>query len=333
VDSPSRLETRAVSAYLNGRYDDSANLWVRAYERWVEEEVFDRAVRCAFWLAMGLQDRGQGAKANGWLTRAARLAEDRLVAKAAPGEARDAQVAGVARGYLLAPTAIRQMFGGDAKDALASFNEMARIAERCSDVDLVALSALGRGNCLIRLGQSAEGRALLDELLLDLASDDVLPMVAGLVYCAVIEMSRATFDTERAREWTAALGDWCSTRPGVMGYRGRCHVYRAEVMQIQGAWSDALEESQLASARFPEAHPAAGGAQYRQAEIHRLRGNQNRGVVESVPGLYFIGLHFLYAMSSAMIHGVGRDAEYIAMHITRSAGHDSPALAIVAERP
>ena len=40
-----------------------------------------------------------------------------------------------------------------------------------------------------------------------------------------------------------------------------------------------------------------------------------RGVVEGQPGLYLVGLHFLYAMSSAMIHGVGRDAEYIATHI------------------
>ncbi|HSB53373.1 MAG TPA: hypothetical protein VLD58_03420, partial [Gemmatimonadales bacterium] len=28
--------------------------------------------------------------------------------------------------------------------------------------------------------------------------------------------------------------------------------------------------------------------------------------------LGFVGLHFLYAMSSGMIHGVGRDAEYLA---------------------
>ncbi len=32
------------------------------------------------------------------------------------------------------------------------------------------------------------------------------------------------------------------------------------------------------------------------------------GVVESAPGLYFVGLHFLHSMSSGMIHGVGRDA-------------------------
>ena len=38
---------------------------------------------------------------------------------------------------------------------------------------------------------------------------------------------------------------------------------------------------------------------------------QWRGVVEGEPGLYFVGLHFLYAFSSTMIHGVGRDARYV----------------------
>ena len=37
-----------------------------------------------------------------------------------------------------------------------------------------------------------------------------------------------------------------------------------------------------------------------------------RGVVGTEPGLYFVGLHFLYAMSSPMIQGVSRDARYIA---------------------
>jgi len=36
-----------------------------------------------------------------------------------------------------------------------------------------------------------------------------------------------------------------------------------------------------------------------------------RGVVASEPGLYFVGLHFLYALSSVMVHGVGRDAEHV----------------------
>jgi putative flavoprotein involved in K+ transport len=37
-----------------------------------------------------------------------------------------------------------------------------------------------------------------------------------------------------------------------------------------------------------------------------------RGLVPREPGISFVGLHFLYAMSSTMIHGVGRDAERIA---------------------
>jgi len=40
-----------------------------------------------------------------------------------------------------------------------------------------------------------------------------------------------------------------------------------------------------------------------------------RGLVAGQPGLYFVGLHFLYALSSTMIHGVARDAERIARAI------------------
>lgn len=41
----------------------------------------------------------------------------------------------------------------------------------------------------------------------------------------------------------------------------------------------------------------------------------DRGVVEAIPGLYFVGLPFLYSISSALVGGVGRDAEYIVDHI------------------
>ena len=46
----------------------------------------------------------------------------------------------------------------------------------------------------------------------------------------------------------------------------------------------------------------------------------DRGVVHTCPGLYFIGLLFLYSLSSALLGGVGRDAEHIVDHIvsTRS---------------
>lgn len=36
-----------------------------------------------------------------------------------------------------------------------------------------------------------------------------------------------------------------------------------------------------------------------------------RGIVINEPGLYFVGLHFLFAFSSGMIQGVGRDAKHV----------------------
>ena len=35
------------------------------------------------------------------------------------------------------------------------------------------------------------------------------------------------------------------------------------------------------------------------------------GICDECPGLYFVGLHFLHALSSTMIHGVGRDAKRV----------------------
>lgn len=47
----------------------------------------------------------------------------------------------------------------------------------------------------------------------------------------------------------------------------------------------------------------------RQEPIHE------RGIVPSQPGLYFVGLHFLYSMTSETITGVARDAKRIARHV------------------
>ena len=55
---------------------------------------------------------------------------------------------------------------------------------------------------------------------------------------------------------------------------------------------------------------------------------QNRGVVPTEPGLYFVGPHFLYSASSTMIHGIGRDAQHVATRIAeirRKVGLASPA--------
>ncbi|HEX2029085.1 MAG TPA: NAD(P)-binding domain-containing protein [Nitriliruptorales bacterium] len=57
--------------------------------------------------------------------------------------------------------------------------------------------------------------------------------------------------------------------------------------------------------------------------------DHHRGVVGKMPGLYFVGLKFLYSVSSEQIHGVGRDAAHIADAIAarRGKGHRDPQVA------
>jgi putative flavoprotein involved in K+ transport len=54
--------------------------------------------------------------------------------------------------------------------------------------------------------------------------------------------------------------------------------------------------------------------------------NHYRGVVDQEPGLYFVGLLFLSALTSSLIGGVGRDAEYIAGHIAARAKRQQPSV-------
>jgi putative flavoprotein involved in K+ transport len=52
---------------------------------------------------------------------------------------------------------------------------------------------------------------------------------------------------------------------------------------------------------------------------------QERGVVPSAPGLHFIGLPFLYSISSSLVLGVGPDAAYLADRIAYGATVGRPA--------
>jgi len=60
----------------------------------------------------------------------------------------------------------------------------------------------------------------------------------------------------------------------MVAFSGRCHVHRAEIMQLKGEWSDAIEEAQHAARRaaIGNHRGALADAAYVQGEVHRLRG-------------------------------------------------------------
>jgi DNA-binding CsgD family transcriptional regulator len=254
------LERLATAAYLMGRDEESEELRARAHRAFLDRGDRERAASSAFWLAFGMLQRGARAPAAGWLVRAERILDE-------------AQLDSVVRGYLLTPVAVQRVVTGDPAGADAAFTQAAEIAKRFGDRDLASLAWHGRGRALIRLGHIAQGVALLDEAMVAVIAGDVTQVVAGDIYCSVLEACQEVFDVRRAYEWTTSFARWCAAQRDLVRYRGECLIYRAEVMQWRGDWTDAMRDARDASALLTSTHhPMAGAAFYRLGEIHRLRG-------------------------------------------------------------
>jgi len=259
--APEDLELLARAGYMLGRDDDYVDGLERAHRAHLDAGDVPPAVRCAFWIGHNMLFRGDQARASGWFARAERLLE---------GES-DC----VERGYLLIPVWLMQLAEGDSDAACETAAEAAAIGERFGDADLTWIARDEQGRALIQQGRIREGLGLVDEVLVAATAGELSPIMTGIVYCNTIAFCQASYELRHAREWTEALTGWCERQPEMVAHNGLCLVHRAEIMQLQGAWSDALAEARRAAERFTDGvlnQLACGKAHYREGEVHRLRG-------------------------------------------------------------
>jgi DNA-binding CsgD family transcriptional regulator len=259
---PADLERMAVAAYMAGHDDAGLDALDRAHRAHLAAGDRPAAARAAVWLVIHLTLRGETGRAAGWHARARRLVE---------AEGRDC----VERGYVVSADALRHMGAGDWAATREASQAAVAAGERFGDPDLVALALSDLGRALVEEGRAAEGLERLDEAMVAALAGELSPVVTGFVYCGVIEACHAADELSRAREWTDALSDWCARQPDLVPFTGTCLLHRAEILQVDGNWDEALAEARLACDRFARRRDrrAAGEASYRCGEILRIRGD------------------------------------------------------------
>ena len=249
------------AAYLVGDDDACIRALQRGYHAAADGGDTLRAVRFAFWLALVFNIRGEQAVGGGWVGRAQRLMAEQ------PDDV-------VERGYLLVHEFFRHLGQQDFAGAQRTATAIVEAGRRFSDADLLAHGLMSQGRLLMYSGRVPEGLSLLDEAMVGVATAEVSPVIAGLIYCSMIEACQEVSDFGRASAWTTALTRWCEAQPDLVPFTGQCAVHRGQILRLHGAFQQALTEFDLASRRYADSGSpdAAGLALAERGDVLRIRG-------------------------------------------------------------
>jgi DNA-binding NarL/FixJ family response regulator len=259
--APADLESFATALFLRGAPRAAADALTAAYEGYQAGDDAAGAARTAGWIALEMLESDDLPSSMNWAARGVRL-----IHRLGDVDAKGARMA-------LVPAAIAATFAGDIADALRRFDDIAALAQRSSDLELLAVAALGRGKCLTTIGESVDGFASLDAAREFMAADEVSPILPCILSRVMLDVAHEAFDLTRAETWTADFEEWCRAQPELVAYVGQSHASRSRLRLVHGRWDDA----ESAAIRADEClragdFTAAYVSNHQMAELHRLRG-------------------------------------------------------------
>ena len=256
------LASLGAAAFLVGDREAAVRALQHAFQLHVDQGATLAACRDAFWIALFFSESGEPAVGGGWVARARRLLD------AGPGDP-------VEDGYLLIHRMFQHIASEQFAEALPLAVQIHEIGQAHGNADLTAMGLSAQGRLMLYAGRVPEGLSLIDEAMVRVAAAEVSPVLAGGLYCAMVEGCQQVSDFQRMAAWTRALTQWCKSQPDLVTFTGQSAVHRAQIMRAEGAFPQALDELALAVDRYHLGgfSSAEGLALYERGEVLRLVGD------------------------------------------------------------
>ncbi len=259
--SPEDLESLAEAAWCTAHFQNCLDAYERAYAQHLEQGNRSRAAFIALWLALLYSSRRAASVAAGWRSRAERFLNEEPEC--------------CEHGFLAWAHTRAALAEGDLDRAFEHATKAFEIGKRYSNRDLQGLGLLDKGLVLLRKGDIADGRVLLDEAMAAAMGGELSPQVTRLIYCDGINACQSLADYRRAAEWVEVWERECE-REQAAGFSGDCRVHRAQILRLRGAWVKAEQEARRACDEFRTWNIGlghAGAASYEIGEIRLCEGN------------------------------------------------------------
>lgn len=254
------LDLLAECAFYTGRTDLCARILCSQHAEHDGSGRVQAAAMTAYRLHMLFALKGESALAAGWLARARR----------AVAELPDC----VESGYISAAEAEVAYWSGATADSLLAARRVRVLGLQHGVRDLSVLALHLEGRALVRRDDVPGGLRLLDEAMAATVAGELTPFYAMWVYCSSIIICHAREDVRRAAEYTTAYERWSDAHASARVFSGTCHLHRAEIKQLRGAWPEAEREHRQALQLLRGlVEMDAAQASYHLAELHRLRGD------------------------------------------------------------